>query len=128
MPRPPKKRPAVYGCGRFDALATCNLEGLRVREGGVVGTKSALEPNDWQEDLIMSRSKLGKVFCSEGSRHTPVQQRLNHLGLLHSDFQTKRGGRPIIQLRAEPFEACLHDTDPSVDFERHVSVFVDNAA
>ena len=28
----------------------------------------------------------------------------------HSDFQTNRGGRHMIQLRAEPFEACPHET------------------
>ena len=77
---------------------------------------------------MVSRSKLGKVFRSEGPRHTPVQQRLNHLGLQHSDFQAKRGGCAVIQLRAQPFEACPHETDPSVDFEREVSVFVENAA
>ena len=89
----------------------------------MVSTKSALEANDSQQDLVVSRSKLGKVFRSEGPRHTPVEQGLNHLGLQHSDFQAEGGGRPIIQLRAEPFEACSHETDPSVDFEREVSVF-----
>ena len=56
---------------------------LRVREGGVVSAESALEANDSQEDLMVSRSRLGKVFRSEGPRHTPVQQRLNHLALQH---------------------------------------------
>ena len=90
----------------------------------MVGTKSALEANDSLEDLVVSRWKLGKVFRSQGPRHTPVQQGLNHLGLQHSAFQTNRGDRPIMKLRAEPFEACLHETDPLVDFEREVSVFV----
>ena len=71
---------------RFDALATCQPEGVRVREGGVVGRKSALEVIGSQKDLVVSRSELGEVFRSEGSRHTPVQQGLNHLGLQHSDF------------------------------------------
>ena len=41
----------------------------------MVGTKSALEAIDAQKDL-MSRSKLCKVFRSEGPRHTPrfIQQ------------------------------------------------------
>ena len=77
----------------------------------------------------MRCSKLGEVFHSKGPRHThPYSRVLNHLGLQHSDFQAKRGGRPIIQPRAGPFEACPHETDPSVDFELEVSVFVDNAA
>ena len=75
------------------------------REGGVVSTKSVLEANDSHKDLVVSRSKLGKVFRSEGSRHTPLQQDFNHLGLQHSYFKAKGGGRPILQLRAEPFEA-----------------------
>ena len=76
----------------------------------------------------MSRSKIGKVFRSEGPHHTPVQQGLNRLGLQYSDFRAKGGSRPIIQLRAEPPEAGSDETAPSVDFEREVSVFVDTAA
>ena len=45
---------------RFDALATCHREGLRVGEGGVVGTRS-LEANDSQEGLAVSRAKLVKL-------------------------------------------------------------------
>ena len=44
--------------------------------------------------------------------------RVNHVGLQHADFQAKRGGRHIIQLRAEPFEECPHEMDRSFDFER----------
>ena len=63
-------------------LSQCHLEGLRVREGGMVSTMWALlEANDSQQDLSVSRSKLGKVFRSEGPRHTPVQQGLKYLGL-----------------------------------------------
>ena len=58
-----------------------------MREGGTVSKKSTLEANDSQEDLVVSRSNLGIVIRSEGPRSTPVQQRLNHLGLQHSDFQ-----------------------------------------
>ena len=36
----------------MDALVTCHLEGVRVREGGVVRTKSRLEANDSQKDLL----------------------------------------------------------------------------
>ena len=105
-----------------------HVEGSRVREGGVVGTESALEANNAsQEHLMVSRSKLGKVFRSEDPRHTPVQQGLNHLGLQHSDFQAKGDGHPIIELGAEAFEACPHEMDPSIYFEREVSVFVNNA-
>ena len=75
----------------------------------------------------MSGLELGERFYSEGPHRTPVQQGFTHLGLHRADFQNKRGGRPIIPLRAEPFEAW-HETDPSVDFEREVSVFVDRTA
>ena len=34
----------------------------------------------------------------------------------------------VVQLRAETFEACPHETDPSFDVEREVNVFVGNAA
>ena len=70
--RGPRKNEPRFTDGRFDAVVTCHLEGLRVREGGMIGPKSALEANDLQEDLVVSRSKLGKVFRSEGPRHTPL--------------------------------------------------------
>ena len=77
---------------------------------------------------MASSSKLGKAFHSEGPRHSPVQQGLNRLGPQHAGFQITRGGRPIIQLQTEPFEACPDKTDPSVDSELEVNVFVDDAA
>ena len=77
---------------------------------------------------MVRRSETSEVLRAEGPRHTPVQQSHNYLGLQHTGFQTKWGCRPIIQLRAEPFEAFPHETDPSFDFEREVSDFVDDAA
>ena len=124
----PRNEEPPFTNGPFDALETCRLECLRVREGNIVSTKSALEANGSQQDMVVSRSKLGKVFRSDGSRHTPVQQGLDHFGLQHSDFQAKRGGCHIIHHRAEPFEAWSHETDPSVDSEREVSDFMDNDA
>ena len=114
--------------GRFDGLASCLLEGLRVRKSGVAGALSALEANDSQEDLVVRRSEPSEVLRAEGPRHTAVRQSLNYLGLQHTGFQTKWSGRPIIQLRAEPFEACPRQTDPSFDLEREVSAFVYDAA
>ena len=80
--------------GRFDALATCRIEGPRVRERGVVSTNSALEADDSKQDLAVSRSMLGQVLRYEGPHHTHVQQRLNHLGLQHSFGFSGLGGRP----------------------------------
>ena len=77
---------------------------------------------------MVHRSELGEVFCAESRRNTSVQQGLNHLGLQHADFQTKRGRLPNVQLRSEPFEACPHETNSSFDFELEVSAFVDDAA
>ena len=74
------------------------------------------KPHDSQEELMVRRSDPGEEKRAEGPRHTPVQQGLNHLGLQHTDFQTTRGGRQITQLRAEPSEACPHETDTSSDF------------
>ena len=101
----------------------------------MLSAKSALETdecNDSQKVLVV-RAVRSLAKCSARRVHfthpCTVHQRLNHLSLQHSDFQTKGGGRPIIHLRAQPFEACPHDeTDPSVDFEREVSVFMDSAA
>ena len=76
----------------------------------------------------MSDSKHGKVFRSEGPPHIPVQQGLNHFGIQHSDLKATGSGRPTILLPAEPFEPFSHEADPPVDFDREVSVFVDNAA
>lgn len=39
----------------------------------------------------------------------------------------KWGGRHSIQLWTDPFEPCPHEVDPSFDFEREVSSFLDNA-
>ena len=114
--------------GRFDGLASCLLEGLRVRKSGVAGALSALEANDSQEDSVVRRSEPSEVLRAEGPRHTAVHQSLNYLSLQHTGFQTKWSGRPVIQLRSEPFEACPHETDPSFDFEREISAFVDDAA
>ena len=62
----------------------------------MVSMTSALEASDSQTDLVVGRSKLGKVVRSEGPVHTPVQQGLNHLGLQHSGIQPEGGGRLII--------------------------------
>ena len=100
--RLPQKKKTPFADECSNALATCHLESLRVREGGVVGTKSAPQANDSQEDLV-GRSRPGKkVYRTEGPRHTPVQQGLNLLGLQHSGIQAERGDRRIKQLRTEP--------------------------
>ena len=106
----------------------CLLESLRVRKGGVVGTLSALEVNDSKEDVVVRRSDPSEALRAEGPRHTAVQQSHNFLGHQHTDFHTKWSGRPIIQLRVEPCEACPHKKDPSFDFEREISAFVDDDA
>ena len=48
--------------GRLDALASCILEGLRLRMGCVGGTLSAPEANTSQEDLVVHRSEPSKVL------------------------------------------------------------------
>ena len=63
------------------------------------GTKWVLKVNGSEEDLIVSGSKLGKVFHSEDLRDVPVQQGLrHHLGLQHSDNHSGRGDRTIISV------------------------------
>ena len=125
---PLEKSRRMYPNGCLDALVTCHLDGLCVREGGMVSIESALEAKDSQEALVVSRSKLGKGFHSEDPRHPPVPQCLNFIVLQYAGSPAMRGGCPIIRLWAQPFEACPHETDPSVDSEREVSVFVDNVA
>ena len=53
--------------GRFDALASCLLERLLLREGAVVGKLSALKADDLPEDLAVHRSELGD--CSATRVH-----------------------------------------------------------
>ena len=77
----PREGEPSFTDGRFDALASCLLEGLRVRKGGVIGTLSALEANDSQEYFTVCRSEPSEVFRSEGPRHTLLQQSLDYLGL-----------------------------------------------
>ena len=77
----PRKEEPPLTDDRFDALALCHLEDLRVREGGMVSTKSVLKGPVSQQDVVVSRSKLDKVFRPEVPRRTLVQPGLNHLGL-----------------------------------------------
>ena len=90
--------------GRFDALASCLLERLLVREGAVVGKLLALKADDLPEDLVVHHSELGDVFRTESPCNTSVQGN-SHLGLQHAGFQTKWRRLPIVQLRSEPLEA-----------------------
>ena len=69
-------------------LASCLLEGLRVRAGRVVATLSALEANDPQEDLVVHRSEAGALIHTESPCNTSVQQGLNYLALQLADVQT----------------------------------------
>ena len=49
-----KKEPP-FTDGRFDALATCHLEDLRVRENGMVSAKTALEATRKRTCVVVSR-------------------------------------------------------------------------
>ena len=60
--------------GRFDAMASCLREGLRVRKGGVVDTLWALKANISPDDMVVRRSEPTEVLRAEGPRHTPLQQ------------------------------------------------------
>ena len=73
--------------GRFDALASCLLEGLHVLKGGVAGTPSAVEADDSQEDSVVRRSEPRGVLRAEGPRQTHVQQSLNYRGLQDTDVE-----------------------------------------
>ena len=88
---------------RFNAPARCHLKILPVPEAGVVSTMPALEPSYPSTEFVVSRSRLGYVFRSEGPRLTPVKRGLK-VGVQCSDFPDKRDGLPIIQLRAQAFE------------------------
>ena len=70
------------------------LEGLGVREVSVIRT--TLEDKDSPNNFEVRLSELVVVSCVEGSRHTPIQQGLNHLGLQQADLQAEPGGRPIV--------------------------------
>lgn len=59
--------------GRFDALASYLLEGLRMQGGRVVDTLSLLEANGLQEDMGVNRSEPGDVLCAIIPHHTHVQ-------------------------------------------------------
>ena len=61
----PRKEEPPFTDDRFDALASCILGRLRVREGGVVGTLSVPKVNDPQEDLVVPRSELDETFHTE---------------------------------------------------------------
>ena len=104
--QPTGRSPLVFPChclseeeppfpdGRFDALAFLLLEGLGVREVGVVGT--TLEAKGSPEDFEVRLSELVTVNRVEGPRHTDVQQGLNPLGFQRADLQAEPGGRYIV--------------------------------
>ena len=71
-------------------------------------------------------SELVIVRRVEGPRHTPVQQGLNHLGLQQGDLKAEPGGRYIVELWTEPLVACAHGSDPSLDLNHEVNIFIDN--
>lgn len=105
------------------------LRAFCVRQGGVVGSKSALEANDSHKRtyLVVSRWELGDLFRSEGPRQPLVQRGLNHLSASGTMRTFRLSGAVVClynSIRAESFEACPHETDPSIDFERGVSVYV----
>ena len=75
-----------------------------VRERGLVGTKSALEANDSQEEV--SRSKLGEVFCALRVHVTPPYSRVSITSAF--SIRTFRLGGAVAlshKLRADSFEA-----------------------
>ena len=87
----------------------------------MVSTKSALEANGSQQDSVVSRSKPGKVFRSEVTRHTPVQQGLNHLGLQHRNFQAKGGGRQGMYVILLFRDSSRHGMEPpAANLPRHL--------
>lgn len=77
----PRKEQLSLTYGRFAALPSRALEGLRVRESRVVAMLTALEASIPQEDLLMHRSEPVQVVFTENPRHISVQQSLNHVGL-----------------------------------------------
>ena len=107
VPQPPQRRATPFTDGRFDAFASCLLERLRVRDGGVVGALSAMKSTMTcrLQEYLVHLSKLGEVFRTESPRNNRVS---NHLGLQHADFHTNRRRLPIVQLPSEPFEAYAH--------------------
>ena len=92
----------------------------------MVNTRSALEANTSRKDLVVSRSNLGNVFRPEGPRHTRVS--------ITSAFNIRTfrlRGAVVLPHNSAPNRlrhARMNERDPSVDFEREVSVFMDNAA
>ena len=111
----PREEELSFTDDRYDALASCLLESFRVRKGGVVNTLSAVDADDSPENLVR-RSEPRQVLRAEGPRCTPVQLSMNFLVVHHSDLQPSRSGRPIIQVWAELFQACPHETDPMIHF------------
>ena len=74
------------------------------------------------------------IFTAQGKKgHSQMRTPVISLAFtsafsMHADFQDKQDGHHIMQVRTEPFESCPQEADPSFDFEREVSDFVDTAA
>ena len=90
--------------------------------------KSAGEAKDSLENLVVNLSKLGKVFRSEGPNCSPVHHGLNHLGIIRTFRLSAAVGSSDNSGPNRSRHARMRQTDPSVDFEREVGVFVDDAA
>ena len=106
--------------GRFNALASCLLRlKAEVMEILLYGCVTWSLSAKHFSSLRTVHQVLLRVIRFQGRERTDYTS-LSY-AKAHADFQAKRGGRHIIQLRAEPFEACPHEPDPSFDFEREVS-------
>lgn len=106
----------------------CHFEGLHVRDGGVVPAKLAVEATNSAKDVAVCRSKLVKGCRSKVLCHTFLQQDINHSGYQRSYLMAKRGGRLIVQLRAEPLgRVRKRQVLPSM-FKRGFDIFLDNVA
>jgi len=80
----PRKDEPLFADGRFDALAPCLIQDLRIREGRVVGTSSALEVEDPREGLVVHRSEPGEVLHNESPRRTLRTERVMRVSRLLS--------------------------------------------
>ena len=75
VPQPPQRRATPFTDGRFDAFASCLLERLRVRDGGVVGALSAMKSTMTcrLQEYLVHLSKLGEVFRTESPHNTSIR-------------------------------------------------------
>lgn len=113
FPRPgPRNGESSFTDSRFDVLALCHLEALAYVR--VVWSARRLHAGSERLAKIcvvaMRSLEFGEICLDEGTRHTSIQQHLDHLGVC---MRTTKLCKPAVTA----FVSCRHESDPPLSLQ-----------